>query len=132
VGLDPRAVRAFLDTHAAVFLWEGRAEVFGSASRELLEQATLFVSPLVRLELQFLREIGKLKVGADEIIGSLTADAGVVVTDDSLESLVPQAMALSWTRDPFDRLLVATALLHQAPLLTRDRRIQENFAGAVW
>ncbi|HEV8577776.1 MAG TPA: PIN domain-containing protein [Thermoanaerobaculia bacterium] len=125
-------MKAFLDTHAAVFLWEGRAEAFGSISRELLERAALLVSPLVRLELQFLREIGKLKVDADQILGSLISDAGVVVTSDSLESLVPQAMPLSWTRDPFDRLLVATALLHQAPFVTRDRRIHENFAGAVW
>jgi PIN domain nuclease of toxin-antitoxin system len=132
MGLEPRAVRAFLDTHAAVFLWEGRAEAFGSASRELLEQATLFVSPLVRLELQFLRKIGKLKVEADQILGSLASDAGVVVTEDALNALVPLAMPLTWTRDPFDRLLVATALLHQAPLVTRDARIQENFPGAVW
>src|SRR5262245_32792613 len=125
-------MRVFLDTHAAVFLWEGRAEAFGSRSRELLEQATLFVSPLVRLELQFLKEIGKIKVDADLILGALIADAGVVLTDDSLDSLVPHAMPLSWTRDPFDRLLVATALLHQAPFVTRDRRIHENFPGAVW
>jgi PIN domain nuclease of toxin-antitoxin system len=49
-----------------------------------------------------------------------------------MDRLVPLAMPLSWTRDPFDRLLVATALLHEAPLITRDARIQEHFAGAVW
>lgn len=125
-------MRAFLDTHAAVFLWEGRAEVFGARSQELLERSALFVSPLVRLELQFLREVGKLKVDADQILGSLASDARVTATEDSLDALVPLAMPLTWTRDPFDRLLVATALLHQAPLVTRDARIQENFAGAVW
>ena len=130
--MESRAVRAFLDTHAAVFLWEGRAEAFGSSSRELLEQAALFVSPMVRLELQFLREVGKLKVDADQILGSLASDARVVATEDSLDALVPLAMPLSWTRDPFDRLLVATAILHQAPLVTRDRRIHENFPGAIW
>lgn len=125
-------MRAFLDTHAAVFLWEGRIETFGPRSQELLERATLFVSPMVRLELQFLREIGKLTVDPDQILGSLAADAGVVATEDRLDALVPFAMPLSWTRDPFDRLLVATALLHQAPFVTRDRRIHENFPGAVW
>lgn len=125
-------MRAFLDTHAAVFLWEGRAEAFGAGSRELLEQAALFVSPMVRLELQFLKEVGKLKVDPDQILGSLASDAGVVATEDSLDALVPLAMPLSWTRDPFDRLLVATALLHRAPLVTRDARIRENFPGAVW
>jgi PIN domain nuclease of toxin-antitoxin system len=49
-----------------------------------------------------------------------------------MDTLVPLAMPLTWTRDPLDRLLVATALLHQAPLVTRDARIQENFAGAIW
>jgi PIN domain nuclease of toxin-antitoxin system len=125
-------VRAFLDTHAAIFLWEGRAELFGAGSRELLEQATLLVSPIVRLELQLLNEVGKLKVDPDRILGSLGADLGVTVTSDAMDTLVPFAMPLAWTRDPFDRLLVATALLHQAPLVTRDTRIHEHFPGAVW
>jgi PIN domain nuclease of toxin-antitoxin system len=125
-------MKAFLDTHAAVFLWEGRGELFGSGSRELLERALLQVSPLVRLELGFLREVGKLKVEPGEILGALTGDYGVTVTADPMDRLIPLAMPLSWTRDPFDRLLVATALLHEAPLITRDARIQEHFAGAVW
>jgi PIN domain nuclease of toxin-antitoxin system len=125
-------VRAFLDTHAAIFLWEGRADLFGPGSRELLERATLLVSPLVRLELGFLKEVGKLKVEPDHLLGSLTSDFGVTVTGDSMEALIPLAMPLSWTRDPFDRLLVATALLHQAPLVTRDARIHDHFSGAVW
>jgi PIN domain nuclease of toxin-antitoxin system len=125
-------MRAFLDTHAAIFLYEGRAELFGAASRELLERAALQISPMVRLELGFLKEVGKLKVEPDLLLGVLAADYGVTATSDDLEALVPLAMPLTWTRDPFDRLLVATALLHQAPLVTRDTRIHENFAGAVW
>jgi PIN domain nuclease of toxin-antitoxin system len=125
-------MKAFLDTHAVIFLWEGRTEVFGAGSREILEQSLLLISPLVRLEMGFLKEVGKLKAEPDQILGSLTSDYGAVLTDDSLEALVPLAMPLSWTRDPFDRLLVATALLHQAPLVTRDSRIHEHFPGAVW
>lgn len=125
-------MRAFLDTHTAIFLWEGRAEVFGPGARELLERATLHVSPMVRLEMGFLKEVGKLKVDPDHILGSLVADLGVTLTSDPLDTLIPHAMPLSWTRDPFDRLLVATALLHQAPFVTRDRCIRDNFAGAVW
>ena len=125
-------MRAFLDTHAAVFLWEGRSEIFGPSSRELLERSVLLVSPMVRLEMGFLREVGKLKVEPDLILGSLASDFGVTTTSDPLESLVPLAMPLSWTRDPFDRLLVATALLHETPLITRDTRIRDYFAGAVW
>lgn len=126
------SVKAFLDTHTAIFLWEGRNEVFGSSSRELLEQAILLISPMVRLELRFLREVGKLKVEPDHLLGSLTSDLGVTVTSEPVDALVALAMSLSWTRDPFDRMLVATALLYQAPLVTRDRKIRENFPNAVW
>lgn len=125
-------MKAFLDTHAAVFLYEGRTEAFGAAASDLLERAALFVSPLVRLELTFLHEVGKLKVAPDQMLGALSADLGVAATDDPLTALVPLARPLSWTRDPFDRLLVATAMLHRAPFLTRDERITAHFPGAVW
>jgi len=130
--VESRVVKAFLDTHAAVFLWEGRVEAFGAGARQLLERAALFVSPLVRLELAFLKEVGKIKVEPDLIVGTLLADLGVTVAKDPLESLIPLAMPLGWTRDPFDRLLVATAILHRAPFVTRERGIHEHFAEAVW
>jgi PIN domain nuclease of toxin-antitoxin system len=125
-------MRAFLDTHAAIFLWEGRTEVFGPDSRDLLERATLMISPMVRLELGFLKEVGRLKIEPDHLLGSLYADFGALMTSDPLDAVIPLAMPLSWTRDPFDRLIVATALLHKEPLVTRDRGIHENFSGAVW
>lgn len=125
-------MKAFLDTHAAVALAAGRTEVFGPASADLLERAALFVSPVVRLELAFLFELGRIKVGADDVLGDLVAACGVVVSDDPIQAVVGHAMVLSWTRDPFDRLLVATAALHRAPLITRDRPIHEHFERAVW
>jgi PIN domain nuclease of toxin-antitoxin system len=130
--LEPGIVTAFLDTHAAVFLWEGKVELFGAGSREILERSVLRISPMVRLEMQFLKEVGKLKVDPDQILGALGSDLGVTTTSDPLDALVPLAMPLSWTRDPFDRMIVATAMLHQAPLITRDGRIHDYFPGAVW
>lgn len=125
-------MRAFLDTHTAVFLWSGEARAFGTASRELLEDAILLVSPFVRLELAFLREVGRLVVPPDEILGGLVADCGVALSGDPLPAILEQALHLTWTRDPFDRLLVATAALHQAPFISRDRKIHEHYERAVW
>jgi len=123
-------VKVFLDTHAAVMLWNGDA--FAPKSEDLLERSAIFVSPAVRLELAFLREIERLKVSADEILGALAAELGVVQSDDPLQDVVAKAVDLRWTRDPFDRLLVGTAILHRAPFVTRDQHILENFEGAVW
>ncbi|MBI4864637.1 MAG: PIN domain-containing protein [Candidatus Riflebacteria bacterium] len=128
--MEPRLT--FLDTHAAVFLWEGREDVWGARSAQLLSTAVLRVSPVVRLELRFLHEVGKLKVEADTILGGLAADCQVQIHEDPLTAVVSAAMGLAWTRDPFDRLIVATAALQRAPLITRDRRIQQHYPRAVW
>lgn len=125
-------MKAILDTHAAIFLWEGRVEVFGAASREVLETHELFISPITRLELAYLREIGRITVEPDQILGGLEADARVALTVDDVAAVVARALDLTWTRDPFDRLIVATARLHKAKLVTRDRNIQEHVEGAVW
>lgn len=123
-------MKVFLDTHAAVMLWNGDA--LGRKSEDLLERSAIFVSPVVRLELAFLKEVGRFKPSPDEILGALSSDLGVVQSDDPLHAVVAKAMGLDWTRDPFDRLLVATAVLHKAPFVTLDELILEHFPDAVW
>lgn len=125
-------MKSFLDTHAAVALWRGDVDAFGHRSQDLLERSAIFVSPVVRLELALLEEIGRLSVVPDEIVGALTLDCGVTLSNDPIQSVVAKAMDLHWTRDPFDRLLVATAILHQAPFVTRDKLIHEHLKTAVW
>lgn len=125
-------MKSFLDTHAAVALWRGDVDAFGRRSQDLLETSAIFISPIVGLELAFLHEIGRLSISPDAIINTLAVDCGVKLTDDPIQAVVAQAMDLQWTRDPFDRLLVATAMLHRSPLVTRDRLIQEHFEDAIW
>ncbi len=125
-------MNVFLDTHAAVYLWEGRAERFEQESKRLLRDGILLLSPFVRLELGFLHEIGRLTVTPDEILGGLTGDGGVTVSNARVANVVERAMSMSWTRDVFDRLIVASADLQGAPLLTRDEVIREHYPHAVW
>lgn len=130
--LEAGGVKAFLDTHAAVALASGETSAFGTASRELLERSALFVSPIVLLELQFLQEIGRLLVAPGALIADLERSVGLVISRDRVEDLVTAAVPIGWTRDPFDRLLVATAVLHRAPFVTRDASIRKHFPQAVW
>lgn len=125
-------LRVLLDTHAVMFLWSGHVKKFGRSSRNLLERAHLLVSPMVRLELAFLREIGRIDPTPERVLTDLTHDVGLTLTDEPLDALVLLAEPLTWTRDPFDRLLIASAMLHELPFVTRDRDIQENFDAAVW
>ena len=125
-------MKAFLDTHICVLLFESRAKELGRRSRDLVARSALFVSPIVGLELAFLQESGKVSPAPAEILGANEKDLGVVVSPDPMLDVIRHAMDLNWTRDPLDRLLVATARLHKAPLITKDQALLQHFPDAVW
>jgi PIN domain nuclease of toxin-antitoxin system len=54
------------------------------------------------------------------------------MSDISLEQLTKAAVDLTWTRDPFDRLIAAHAIVAGARLLTADEQILEHLPLATW
>ncbi|HQY16333.1 MAG TPA: PIN domain-containing protein, partial [Ilumatobacteraceae bacterium] len=110
----------------------GESERFTKKGRALLETEQLVVSPIVQLELAYLHEIERLKVGGADIIGDLASRVGLTTSDQSLLSMVQAAAGLTWTRDPFDRLIVADALAANCTLLTKDASIRKHVLIARW
>jgi PIN domain nuclease of toxin-antitoxin system len=90
------------------------------------------ISPIVELELAYLYEVGRVSEPASAPLASLRRAIDLRVSDASLEDLTKAAVGLSWTRDPFDRLLAAHALVAGVPFVTADRRILENLSLATW
>jgi PIN domain nuclease of toxin-antitoxin system len=125
-------VSTFLDTHALVALHDGRVDVFGTASRRLLETQDLRWSPAVHLELALLYEIGRLTLSPDLLLQGVVAQFGATMATEPFGAVAASAARLTWTRDPFDRLITAHASLDGSPLVTRDRRITEHYPHAVW
>jgi PIN domain nuclease of toxin-antitoxin system len=66
------------------------------------------------------------------MLAALRQDIGMEVTDASAAELGDAAMDLSWTRDPFDRLISAHAIVDNAALVTADETIREHLHLAVW
>lgn len=100
--------------------------------RELLAADDPFVSPVVELELTYLFEVGRVTEPASAPLGALRRSIGLQLADVSLEALTEVAVGLSWTRDPFDRLIAAHAVVADAPLATADRSILEHLPLATW
>ena len=76
---------------------------------------SLRISPATLLELQFLEEAGRIRLfGGDT--GAIAIDDRWTLDDPPAASWFAAAMELSWTRDPFDRLIVAHALASRATL----------------
>jgi len=122
-----------LDTHVVVWLYAGELERFPHAALRRIEgEDELGISPLVVLELQYLYEIGRITVAPAAILADLAIRLGLQQVEPQLGPLVEQACCLGWTRDPFDRLIVAQALLQGVELVTKDRLIGVHFSGVVW
>lgn len=121
-----------LDTHVVVWLYTGQLERLSELATESLEREDLVFSPTVELELTYLHEIGRLTVSGTQLIADLRARIGLVASGVPLIAVVAAAAPLSWTRDPFDRLIVGDALAANGPLLTKDDSIRRNCALARW
>lgn len=121
-----------LDTHAVVWLAAGDLGRFDSWVPSLLQQRGCAISPMVQLELDYLYEIARIKFTGAAIVKDLAAKIGMVMASSPFASVVNEAAKLTWTRDPFDRIICATARIVGAPLLTKDGAILANEPCAFW
>lgn len=100
--------------------------------RARLEAEAPFVSPIVELELTYLYEIGRVSEPASAPLAALRRSIGLEIADASVAELTQAATNLTWTRDPFDRLIAAHALVADVPLITADETIRANLPLALW
>jgi PIN domain nuclease of toxin-antitoxin system len=121
-----------LDTHVVVWLYAGDLYRFSSAARRRLDREELCISPMVALEVQYLHEVGRISENAGVILADLGRKLGLAQAEGDFASVVSAAVGMGWTRDPFDRLIVAHAVLSGATLLTKDRSVRRNYRHAVW
>jgi len=122
----------YLDTHILMWLYDGLVEKISPLAQEYLITGHLHLSPMAELELQYLHEIGRVKPTAQKVVHALQIDLGLKRGDLSFGDVVRHALKLEWTRDPFDRLIVAEASLANARLITRDETIRMHYQLATW
>lgn len=84
------------------------------------------------LELQYLHEVGKTGEPAGVVMKDLSARFGLKVSRLAFAAVLQNALPLTWTRDPFDRLIAAQAITENVPLLTRDATILNRCPLARW
>ena len=122
----------FLDTHAVIWLYAGEVQRFPSVARKKLENQPLLISPVVLLEMQYLHELGRITEEPLLMLKELEMSLGVAVHSENFERTILSALGQGWTRDPFDRIIVAHADVVSAALLTKDRSIRRNYHRAFW
>lgn len=119
-----------LDTHIVVWLYAGDLKRLRPAARTL-ESCALVYSPMVELELQYLFEIERITERPDVVIHALAQSIGLIKSNAAFAEVATKAREYSWTRDPFDRLIVASAEVDGLRLLTQDKHILKYHKRAL-
>ena len=88
---------------------------------------------MVLIELETLFEIRRIRFGSAEVHAKLRGELGIEVCPMAFENVAFQASREGWTRDPFDRIIVAQARAGgRAALISGDEDIRKHYEQTVW
>ena len=115
-----------LDTHALIWLATDLSQLTDVAKSAIRFHASeLHVSAITALEISLLTKCGKLKWGRRPLLFFKQALKHHCVKEVPIDSGIAwqSAQLPPLHRDPFDRIIIATAQAHGMTILTKDRTI---------
>jgi PIN domain nuclease of toxin-antitoxin system len=122
-----------LDTHVAFWLNQAPEKLSRNASRAIRRAAAstgLGISSISLWELALLIETRRIRLkGATThaFLDALVQTPSLMVLDISTEIAATAAQSPpGFPKDPADRLIAATALVYDIPIVTKDRQMQES------
>ena len=122
----------YLDTHVVAWLYAGRISLFPNYVQKMLSREELSISPIVVLELQYLFEIGRVSKKGTDVVLELEKRIGLKTCEHTFSDVVENAIKQDWTRDPFDRIIVAQASIRSKKVVTKDETILKHYKHAIW
>lgn len=124
---------AYLDTHVVVWLCENKLSSISAPALDALNEHDLLISPMVLIELNFLYQIKRIIRAPQDLAKQLRMQINVQVCNHSFTDLTETALFETWTRDPFDLMIVSHAKANGfAPLITSDDNIRNHYPKAIW
>lgn len=110
-----------LDTH--IFLYAVTAGLT-SAENRILRGRQWSISAIVLWEISKLAQLGRIEMDLDDadVVRTLSAVRVWPITAE----IAKQSTRLDFRGDPADELIAATSLVHNIPLITRDRSIRRS------
>ncbi len=122
-----------LDTHAWTWTLTDDERLAAAARKAILDADVVLISPI-----SFFEIAQKVRLGKWPEMAPLVADLSDLVGEQggAMASFNPAiciaAGMMAWAhRDPFDRLLAATALHHRVPLVSADT-IFDGIVARLW
>ncbi len=114
-------MKVLLDTH--VLIWWDAGQKLSSAARKAIQQADdVYVSVASAWEIAIKASLGK--ISSKRSVSQATAECGFLELPVTFVHAQQVATLPTIHRDPFDRMLVAQAIVEGLTLVTRDPAIK--------
>ena len=124
---------AYLDTNVIMQLMEGSRKRITPDAQRIMDRSDLLISPMVALELEFMYELRRTKLRSRDVQVKLAEDIGLRVCQLPFERVTETALDEAWTRDPFDRIIVAHAKANgMAHLISSDATMKQHYPRTIW
>ncbi|MDO3379762.1 type II toxin-antitoxin system VapC family toxin [Geoalkalibacter halelectricus] len=129
----------YLDTHTLIWLLSEPGKLSPNASAAIdhagQTQAKIYISAITIVEIVYLVEKGRIPEEALELLLDAVDDpgAGLVVDSVDLDAAVAiRQIPRNDAPDMPDRLIAASALHHDIPLITRDEKVRKSPTQTIW
>ena len=110
-----------LDTHILIF---ALTDALRKPERKLLVENNWSIAAIVMWEVAKLVQMGRIDLDfTDPVVENVLATIHVWPLDLEIARMSTE---LDFSADPADELIAATSIIHQVPLLTRDKRIRKS------
>lgn len=123
-----------LDTHTLIWMHDD-SEVISTEIRSLLSssESALYLSVVSLWEIAIKRQIKKLQIDYSlDDIAFYCLDNNISIQPISLTFLNQYSLLPLIHRDPFDRMIVATAYCEGMALVSRDKQLSEYNIKVIW
>ena len=87
---------------------------------------------MVILELEYLFEIKRLNINANTLFDTLQEEIDLQACPFNFLQVITSALEQNWTRDPFDRIIVAQASINKSVLVSKDEMIHKHYDKVFW
>ncbi|MCX7838194.1 MAG: type II toxin-antitoxin system VapC family toxin [Anaerolineae bacterium] len=128
-------MKLLLDTHAFIW-WDSEPTKLSPRALALCQdrQNVLLLSVVSIWEMQIKLQLGKLRLTLPlrEIVESQQQTNNIEILPITLEHVLALDNLSAHHKDPFDRLLVAQAIVEKAVLVSADLNIAKYAVQVVW
>ena len=121
-----------IDSHVLLWLLENSPQL-STTAKDIIQNQDLAISIASLWEIEIKRSIGKLQVPfIPTQLAKICTDRDIQIVPVTPAELDILGNLPFIHRDPFDRIIISTALSKGYPLLTHDENIQKYNLQTIW